>query len=1638
MKKTMKKTLAIILAILMIASTMPMVFAEDVAVVIEHQPTSSEPYVELNSEVEATYQWKKLNKGTEITDETAESVSYGVEASSYSAETGWTASVWANGIAGNHFSVSLEKGQKITFEFDDMVYAIGIWNDDLNKGAYVYNVNGGFVTFEAPETADYYTYYYGPTVFNLRAYIGGNEYVSLETETEATLQAPELGATYICNVAIDGETLVSDSFEYGYAITQQPTIEKPVVELNDDTDATYQWKIATDEAIIELTDERANPAAHTEKTTYDEENGWTGDFWEDGTGAYFLGINLKKDEKLYVDFGKALSGEIGIWDNSLKDGVIVEDGTENGEIEFTAPWDGYFELYAYGISKDTRAKAYIDGYFYEDVEGATENSYAPTDEALYVCEVTFKDGSTEVSYMIEGPHTHNYTSEVVAPTCTGKGATIKTCACGHKIEEEILALGHTEVVDEAKDATCTETGLKEGKHCSVCNEVLTEQEVVPALGHDTVTDEAKAPTCTETGLTAGSHCSRCDEKVEQEVIPALGHDIVIDAAKAPTCTETGLTEGSHCSRCDGATVPQEVVPVTSHNYESVVTAPTCTEKGYTTYTCSGCGDTYTDNEVDATNHTGKDAVEENRVNATCTADGSVDKVVYCRDCNTELSRTKETLLKTGHKIVKVDAKAPTCTETGYEAHEYCSACDYTTIKEIAATGHTIVKVDAKAPDCTEIGYEAHEYCSVCDYTTYVEISALGHDWDEGVLTRPTDTENGYYTHTCKRDNTHTKKEDAGKANYTEFDKAYKKLMVYLASDQITAAGKDEISMALKNCAASNDHMYATGAIDRDLIANEQEYVDNATTALNGVIAMVEAQALRCESGKHDVRNFAPETEADCTKAATKKGTCYYCGEEVIVDDETSPALGHKEVVDEAKAATCTETGLTEGKHCSVCSNVLVEQEEIKALGHDIVIDEAKAPTCTETGLTEGKHCSRCDAEKVEQEVVPVIGHNYEAVVTEPTCTEKGYTTHTCSGCKDVYTGNEVDALGHTEKEAVEENRVEATCTEDGSVDKVVYCETCEEELSRKTESIPAKKHNSVSTITAPTCTEKGYTKHVCSVCGYENIDSFVAALGHDVVVDEAKEPTCTETGLKEGSHCSRCDGATVKQEVIPATGHNYETVVTEPTCEVKGSTTYTCSVCDDTYTEEIPVLGHDWGDGVLTRPGEVGIGYYTYTCKRDNTHTRIEDAGRADYTEFDKAYNKYNTYLDSSYITESGKNEIKVAIKTCASTNPHMNANGDIDRDLIASEQSYVDEATTAINGVIAMIESQISHCTNGQHDVRNFVSEAQPTCTESGTKKGTCYYCGTEVVEEDENAPALGHDEVVDEAKAATCTETGLTEGKHCSVCEAVITAQEETPALGHDIVIDEAKAPTCTETGLTEGKHCSRCDAEKIEQEVVPVTGHSYESTVTAPTCTEKGYTTYTCSVCEDTYTDDEVEALGHDMITDEAKAPTCTETGLTAGAHCSRCDEKVVQEEVPATGHKYESVVTEPTCTEKGYTTYTCSVCEDTYTDDEVAALGHTPAEVVEENYVAPTCSEIGSKDIVVYCSECDEEISRETVEIEILDHADEDNNGICDDCEVQFCDHACHATGFRKIIYVIVLFFQKYLGTNQYCECGAAHY
>ena len=332
----------------------------------------------------------------------------------------------------------------------------------------------------------------------------------------------------------------------------------------------------------------------------------------------------------------------------------------------------------------------------------------------------------------------------------------------------------------------------------------------------------------------------------------------------------------------------------------------------------------------------------------------------------------------------------------------------------------------------------------------------------------------------------------------------------------------------------------------------------------------------------------------------------------------------------------------------------------------------------------------------------------------------------------------------------------------------------------------------------------------------------------------------------------------------PALGHDYQSVITAPTCTTGGYTMYICSRCSDSYTaDETAALGHNYDDWTQTKaPTCSEKGEERRTCSR---------CENSEIKEIDALGHDYLSLITAPTCTEGGYTSF-----TCSRC-------GD----------SYVTDKTSMLG-----------------HDFSDWIETKAPSCTEKGEEKRVCSRCDYTTYNE---VSALGHDYVNHEAKAATCTEKGWDAYQTCSRCD--YTTYEEIAALGHDFINHEAKAATCSEKGWKAYQTCSRCDYTTYEE--ISVLGHDLIShEAKAATCTGKGWDSYqTCTRCDYT-TYEEIAALGHDFINHEAKAATCTEKGWKAYQTCSRCDYSSFTE-INALGHDYSAwiISKEPTCSEEG---------------------------------------------------------------------------------------------------------------------------
>ncbi len=1145
-------------------------------------------------------------------------------------------------------------------------------------------------------------------------------------------------------------------------------------------------------------------------------------------------------------------------------------------------------------------------------------------------------------------HTHIYVAEVTAPTCTEKGYTTHTCACGKKyVDSYVDATGHNEITDTAVAPTCTETGLTEGKHCTVCGTVTVPQDKVDALGHKDAVDAAKAPTCTETGLTEGKHCSVCSVVlVEQEEVAALGHDIVTLKPVAPTCTETGLTAGEYCSRCDYK-VAQET--------------------------------------VSALGHTNGTEVVENNVAPTCTDNGSYDNVVYCVVCSVEVSRETVTVNALGHDYDK-KVTNPTCTSEGYTTYT-CHCGDTYKADSVAALGHDIVKLDAVAPTCTKDGLTAGEYCSRCDYKVAQEtVSALGHTNGTEVVENnvdPTCTNNGSY------------------------DK-----VVYCVVCSVEVSRETVTVDAL-------GHTNGTEVVENNV---------DPTCTNNGsydkvVYCVVCSVEVSRETVTVDALGHKEETDEGkdptCTETGLTEGKhCTVCGTVTVPQVEVS-ALGHS-YDEDVTAPTCTAGGYTTYT-CSCGHSYVANHTE--ATGHSYgAYVTTMAPTCTSTGV-ETSTCAGCGSEQTK--VLAALGHEASAewtIVVAPTCTEIGHQVKKCvNGCDEVLEEETLTNLGHDYKLVDSED---PTCSTTGY--KAYEC-SCGDSYDVITEALG---HTIVTdSAKAATCVSTGLTegKH-CSVCSVVLVEqeviqklpiyfkpnsNWTQASAWFAARFWIDSPSLKEVWVKLNDF----DGDGVYECIIP---DGMEKVIfcrmdpAKTALDWNSKWNQSGDLLLSKYTGSVnlcTVNNGQWDCGTNVTWGSYTRKSVTYTVAGCQKNGSTESA-----SIFGTAWDQNNSANDLVYDAVTGR-YIKVYENVPAGTYEFKIVRGhswtyaypaNNYKLTVAKSGSTVIIGIDPSTGVFAEVHNYVTAQT---YALRATLIDQAPTCVTQGIVKYVCSDCGDEYIE---LIDALGHNMVNHNAVEATCETVGhnaysectncgystyerITNNTHslveheaqeasCSAagwnahvsCECGFSTKVEIPQLEHNCVSYDAREATCTVDGYDAYESCTEC-SYSTKGEVTPALGHIGGKA----TCTEKAV----CTRCEMAY--GELDAENHDIEIDEAVPATCTSAGLTEGKHCTRCDYEVAQEEIKATGHtEVIDKAVAPTCTSAGLTEGKhCSVCNTVIVaQTEQSAKGHTEAEAVIENNVDATCTADGSYDSVVYCAECNAEISRKAVTVKATGHTE----------------------------------------------------
>ena len=569
-------------------------------------------------------------------------------------------------------------------------------------------------------------------------------------------------------------------------------------------------------------------------------------------------------------------------------------------------------------------------------------------------------------------------------------------------------------------------------------------------------------------------------------------------------------------------------------------------------------------------------------------------VEYC------MTRAVENAVDAGHGIIGTDALHCSDENMASGQTDGAEAC----LDWEASSGHLSQMLDGTTlyPD----GHREYTYSMAAvamgvgafrtprGYTYYIEVFVRGHDISNGDWTITPADPDSYTTNvsgtfifdalkSCINDGRITPVIDDVPGDY---------------SDGKLGLGKDVNIRINYDAAATSTH----GRILHDaMAASGLNYSSTnpavATVDTNGKVHGVSA-------GKATIRCWYPGNEDDCVWTI-----------DVEVSSEACIHAYSENSIIKGTPAGCFTDGLTDGYKCLYCKKVLVAQETIPAYGeHNYEITTWNA-TCTEPKKIQ-YYCLRCD-ECHTDEIGEPLGHDFKLTKTliEPTCGE-GLGTFTCSRCHNEHNETLAPVIAeHTW--VLTKTLQEQSCTRDGK-----YEYTCSVCGGTKTETRKATGHDlEHHARVEKTCTEDGNIEYwYCKNCKKYFTDkngknettqagTVLKATGHTVVTDKAVAATCTKDGKTAGSHCSKCSTVLVAQEVIPATGHSYdtETISVRPTCTTEGKKKISCSKCGDYYFEKLEPTGHEWDEGRQTQKA---------TCYRQGKMLHTCASCGSTYTEY--------------------------------------------------------------------------------------------------------------------------------------------------------------------------------------------------------------------------------------------------------------------------------------------------------------------------------------------------------------------------------------------------------------------------------------
>ena len=655
------------------------------------------------------------------------------------------------------------------------------------------------------------------------------------------------------------------------------------------------------------------------------------------------------------------------------------------------------------------------------------------------------------------------------------------------------------------------------------------------------------------------------------------------------------------------------------------------------------------------------------------------------------------------------------------------------------------------------------------------------------------------------------------------------------------------------------------------------------------------------AGEHDWKkdvNYHHDKENTCTLPFARRYYCYECG--AYKYEYVSAPVGHDYVKDKViQEADCTHPEITQYS----CSKYDKDPSKNK--------------------------CDGTYSHKKTEQTAPALGHAYTSSVTkEPTCTENGVRTHTCSRCGDSYTET-ISKTGHKHTEIRGDK--EATCTVDGYTGDT-YCTDCGTKI-KTGKTIPKTGHTWTKgdVVKEATCSEEGKRIYICSTC-HEEKEEPIAKKAHTWEVFRVTKKADGADNIV--SYIKKCKVCGEEQE-------DTMTTITDLSMYWQvGTASYYSSKMDKEQKEGISIRY---------------LPYFNPTDAEDKSlSVTSSDPDIAQIDETAKTITlkktggvvitvtaKYNPTVTKSYditvthdweTTDEGKK-----CKVCGAVEEHKWNDGVITKEPTCTkegEKTYVcmdkDCYATKIEKVAPLghnwkyhkLTSTSSNCKcsrcgeEQEHDLE-ILSVDAPTCTTNGKLHVRCKSCKTRITRKDPDHLALGHDWKDNGNGTAVCSREGCGQTHSHTWDQGTIT-----------------KEPTCAREG-EKIYHCTYDNCKAIKTESIAKTEHTWdEGKITKEAaCEEEGVMTYTCTVCREKKTE-KIPATGHQHTEVRNKAEaTCTKEGYTGDTYCTDCGEKLSSgESIARTAHAWDEgkVTTEANCGHTGVKTYTCKTCGETKTE------------------------------------------------------------------------------------------------------------